>query len=329
MPATSRSSRVLVSNAVKALRLAVTVYNSADSPYKEEAFVILLVNAWELLLKAKIVTDSPDGVRGIYVYEDGRIKLSRGQLPMTISVTTAIDRLLGVSSGEVQALFANLKALIKLRDAATHFVMAQRRDLAYLLHINELGAAAISNFLRALELWFAKDISSRFCMILPLAIHTTQPPKRLVGKATFRRFFDHLDAAGPSQSDGGFVYRQIVSIQVATVPKGSGPTPIVLSSAPDAKPVCVGEEEIHKLYPYTYAKLLQRVRQVAPMKHGHALNAEIAKLKPDLKFAYPRRAHPAGPVVCYLYSSQALVTLIAYCKKRYALPSLPGSPVPV
>jgi hypothetical protein len=46
------SSRHLVKNAKSALLAAIEIYNKPGFQYRDECFVILLLNAWELFLKA-------------------------------------------------------------------------------------------------------------------------------------------------------------------------------------------------------------------------------------------------------------------------------------
>jgi hypothetical protein len=50
----SRSSRLL-QNAEAALISAIEIYNKPTFAYREETFAILALNAWELLLKAKLL----------------------------------------------------------------------------------------------------------------------------------------------------------------------------------------------------------------------------------------------------------------------------------
>ena len=46
------SQRKLLGNSIEAMMAAVEIYNKPAIEYREECFVILLVNAWELFLKA-------------------------------------------------------------------------------------------------------------------------------------------------------------------------------------------------------------------------------------------------------------------------------------
>ncbi len=51
----SRKARhtYLLDKSVQAAISAIEIYNKPDFKYREESFSILMVNAWELLLKAK------------------------------------------------------------------------------------------------------------------------------------------------------------------------------------------------------------------------------------------------------------------------------------
>ena len=53
----SRKARCqhLLEKSVHAALSAIEIYNKPDFKYREESFSILMVNAWELLLKARIL----------------------------------------------------------------------------------------------------------------------------------------------------------------------------------------------------------------------------------------------------------------------------------
>src|ERR1700712_5779812 len=62
------SSR-MVDKSLAAMTSAVEVYNRASFAYREETFAILALNAWELLLKAKLVKEGGNHPRAIWIYE--------------------------------------------------------------------------------------------------------------------------------------------------------------------------------------------------------------------------------------------------------------------
>ncbi len=81
---------------------AVETYNRASSPYREETFAILMINAWELLLKARIMKENGSKRASIYAYEPRRnkdgspgkrlvFKRSRSKQPLTINIVRAYN----------------------------------------------------------------------------------------------------------------------------------------------------------------------------------------------------------------------------------------------
>ena len=47
--------RILVEKAIEASLAAVEIYNKPNIQYREETFSILMLNAWEILLKARMI----------------------------------------------------------------------------------------------------------------------------------------------------------------------------------------------------------------------------------------------------------------------------------
>lgn len=49
---------------------AIEIYNKPDFKYREETFSILMINSWELVLKAKKIKDSNNNIKVIYLKEN-------------------------------------------------------------------------------------------------------------------------------------------------------------------------------------------------------------------------------------------------------------------
>jgi hypothetical protein len=90
-------SKELLDRAVAATVAAIEIYNKPDFLYREEAFAVLAINGWELLLKAKWLADHGNKVSSLYVMEprtkkDGtksmklQIKETRSGNPFTHSL---------------------------------------------------------------------------------------------------------------------------------------------------------------------------------------------------------------------------------------------------
>ena len=84
----------LVESSLSAAAAAIEIYNKPNFTYREEAFTILLINAWELLLKAKILLDANDDIKSLYVSDrKGGYKQSRNGAPLTIEILGAMGKI--------------------------------------------------------------------------------------------------------------------------------------------------------------------------------------------------------------------------------------------
>ncbi len=62
-------SKELLDRAVAATVAAIEIYNKPDFLYREEAFSVLAINGWELLLKAKWLADHNNKINALYVMD--------------------------------------------------------------------------------------------------------------------------------------------------------------------------------------------------------------------------------------------------------------------
>jgi hypothetical protein len=51
---------------VQAAVAAIEIYNKPTFSYREEAFALLMTNAWELLFKAKWLLDRGEAIESLY-----------------------------------------------------------------------------------------------------------------------------------------------------------------------------------------------------------------------------------------------------------------------
>lgn len=95
----------LLEKSVQAVVSAIEIYNKPDFKYREESFSILMVNAWELLLKAKILKDNNNNLTSLYIIDKERslkrdgtpkknpcYKLNRANNFMTIDIYSALKK---------------------------------------------------------------------------------------------------------------------------------------------------------------------------------------------------------------------------------------------
>jgi len=85
MPALSTD---LSNKSVHAAVAAIEIYNKPDFHFREEAFSLLMTNAWELLLKAKWLFDHNDNLTSLHeTLPTGQPKLNRSGNAMTFGIT--------------------------------------------------------------------------------------------------------------------------------------------------------------------------------------------------------------------------------------------------
>ena len=69
-----RLSSRLAKKSLNATLSALEIYNKPDSKYREESFCILMINAYEILFKAKILLDNEEKINALYIYENKKGK---------------------------------------------------------------------------------------------------------------------------------------------------------------------------------------------------------------------------------------------------------------
>lgn len=167
-------SNLLLQKSIGAAKAAIEVYNKPVFSYRNETFAILMINAWELLLKAKRLEDNRNKVSSIYVKE--RVKTKKGQLGkkeryrtnrsgnyLTCGITDLIKTEISDSN-----LVHNLGLLIEIRDNAVHFSScSQILEKHYL----DIISASISSYQTALLKWFNYVIEDKDLFIIPIGFN--------------------------------------------------------------------------------------------------------------------------------------------------------------
>lgn len=172
------SWRRLLGNSKSAMVGAIEIYNKPRFEYRDEVFVILLVNAWELLLKAIV---SKSGGRIYYPKK-------RGEPYRTLTCRDAFWRAanskLWPKTIAVQAVDANIELLSTYRDSAVHFY--NNKQFSTLIY--SLAQTSIINYRDVASRIFEKDIADEISWrIMPLGIENPVDPIQFMKKDTSGR----------------------------------------------------------------------------------------------------------------------------------------------
>jgi hypothetical protein len=144
---------------------AVEIYNKPKFDYRDETAIILLVNSWELLLKAIL---SKKRVRIYYPKE-------RNQPYRTLSVRDSLTKCREYFPEEVDyaAAAENLKLLIEYRDTAVHFY--HKEGLEVVLYT--LAQTSVVNFRDVVLQVFDRDLAEEVSLsLLPLSFSPPVEP---------------------------------------------------------------------------------------------------------------------------------------------------------
>ena len=176
------SYRALLGNATAALAAGIEIYNKPNIRYRDECSVILLVNAWELALKATL---SKMRVRIFYPKK-------RGQPYRTLSLTDALSKAhdhfpAGV---DYRSTAGNIALLADYRNRSIHFY--NKPGFGALVY--SLAQTCIVNFSDFVREVFGRDLSDEVTLsLLPLGL---APP---VDPVQFLRATANNGTDGPVQ----------------------------------------------------------------------------------------------------------------------------------
>lgn len=150
----------LLEKSVDAYVLALETINRLSIKYRVESFAHLISNAWEVLLKARVL-DTSKSRRAIYY------KKKRNERKRTLSLRDAVAKVIPNGKDPVRR---NLEKVAELRDDATHFVISEvPRDVLLLFQ------ACVINYHKKLNEWFAISMSERVSVGMMTIVYDLSP----------------------------------------------------------------------------------------------------------------------------------------------------------
>lgn len=249
---------------------AIEIYNKPSFPYRTEAFSILAINGWELLLKAKWLADNNNKSNCLYVYETrpvsgGKksskkyIKRTDANNPFTHSLSYLGKKLIE-SKILNQLAWDNVQILIELRDSSVHFY---NQSPVFRARLQEVGAACVKNFAMAVWDWFGRTLSEFELHLMPIAL--IDLPARVDGfilNAEEKNFLSFLEHFEKYQQEPSSPYSIAVNIEVRFVrSKTKGALSAQITSDPNAPAVRLTQDQIRDNYPWDYKILTSKCQE--------------------------------------------------------------------
>ncbi len=298
-----------VDKAIDAAVSAIEIYNKPSFRYREEAFSILMLNAWELLLKGRILKENQNRLRSIEVWERRKNKAgapseklvpkrNRAGNTMTIGIGAAAAVVRTYAHNPIDEKgIENLSLLLEIRDNSIHFHNAGK---GLRKRVQEIGSAALRNFAYAAKNWFGRDLNSYDFALMPFAFESptgiiqtvfADDAKGPLGK--LQKLITEKEQAFPF--DAAKPFNVGVEVELRFVRKASdGAIPVKISpSDPDAVSVKITEEDARNAYPWAYDDLRRALhKRYSDFKENQSYHRLRKKLEEDMRYCHVRKLDP-------------------------------------
>ena len=299
-------SRSLLDKSLDAMLAAIEIYNKPRFPYRDESFAVLAINAWELVFKSRLLHLGRNKLAVIIDKERRKnrngiwskkqyVKRNRAGNPMSIGIFKACDRLASEYGDTVPpAVRANVEALCEIRDNSIHFFndcpLVEKR-------INEIGSASAQNYMNITRQWFGVDFSEFNLSLLPIAF--LRSFRSAAGVATSpqeEKVIEYIESvSGEYNSEDDFNVALHVEVSMRRT-KDVSATAFQISSAPDAIPITIEEEDIRANYPWSYDILSVRLgKRFTDFKANQKYHNIRKALEKNEKYANERFLDPGNP----------------------------------
>lgn len=210
---------------------AVETFNRVSSRYREETFAILMINAWELLLKARIMKENGGQVNCLHLYEY-KVKLDgtkskvkyRKRNKTGAFITIGIDKSMKIVSSYANNSIDNLccnniDTLLLIRDSSTHFVST---DALLKKALTEVSLAAVKNYVVAAQKWFQVSFSDLNIATIPISFDLDQKEVEAVAKKrseAVAKFLEHVKNSSTETYAETSPFSYIINVQFNIVKK--------------------------------------------------------------------------------------------------------------
>ena len=301
-------ARQILDKSIDAIIAAIEVYNKPSFSYREEAFSILAVNAWELLLKARILQLDGNRISAIIEYErrkkaDGKLsdklyrKKNRAGNHSSIGLFKAYSKLVNEYGDSIESIvLKNLEIITEIRDNAIHFL---NKDFELKKKVHEIGTANLKNYLHLVRQWFGVNLSQYQLFLMPVAfLQNIRSAKGVNINNAERNLLSYVNYIEKSVNDdvsNDFNLSLDIDIKVRRVSEKEEMT-VRLSNDPDAIKISLSEEDIREKYPWDYKILTTRLRKRYPNfvenQTYHKVRKSLEKLE---KYCNPRYLDPGNP----------------------------------
>lgn len=303
----------LLKNAISAYFAAIEIHNKPNIQYRYETVTLLIMNAWELALKAFI----RKYVKGKSIFETDK------------EHTISFDKAIAYTSEYVNkqkaksfvAVQKNLEEIEKYRNGIVHFYCEELEPYIFML----IARSAL-NFVDFVKTYFDKDIMQEDALfIMPLGFKLPFRPeeflsnhsaKYVAGKETKEFINSIVNTIKELNNDGiddsivlGFdIYLESVNkaknsdilAAITTVDDAdvtlAKVTNFKFTNDPNAQIFNMSDDEFRKIWKYTYQEFVDWCRSnIIGFKQNLEFNKYKKEIEKDINCAYTRKLDNMSP----------------------------------
>lgn len=302
-------SRLILEKSISAILSAIEIYNKPDFKYREETFSVLCINAWELLLKSKVLSLSSNKLAALYVMqprilsngEKSKIltpKRNRSGNPVSISLFESYrirTEEYGVKISK--AVFDNLVAITEIRDNSIHFF---NDDISIALKIQELGSAALQNYLHLVQQWYGDVLSGYNFYLMPLSFFRNFNEAPVVSlKSSEKKLLEYIKSVEQQYDDNEDLkdYNLTLRIDIKlNKVKSDASLPVSISDDKKSTAIKIIDGDFLEKYPWDYEVLTTRLgKRYQDFKVNKKYHDIRKALESDIRYAYGHLLNPKNP----------------------------------
>ncbi len=299
----------LLDNSIEAYVLALETINRLTIQYRLESFCFLLCNAWELMLKSKLVHDSGDDDAAYYPVTDAGVKRS-------LSLSDCLNQLLPNENDPVRK---NIERIRDLRDESVHLVIGEiPSDVIGLLQ------AGVTNYHLLLNDWFEETLANRHPVPMMSIVYDMDPGKHDLSDARLRsrlgadafEYMSSFSAQLAIEHEAlGYPEEFLVTVRYGVfLTKREADADISLTSGPsDGETAQIVEvaKDSSLTHPYRQKELVAKIREFCPTANQYDIQCinTVFRTKSKNEWFYQNKV-PGSPGQ---YSEQ----FVNWIKNRY------------
>lgn len=314
----------LLKNSSAAYFAAIEIHNKPNIEYRYETTTVLLLNAWELLLKAYVRKFTK---RGIFTADNRTIKFK-----------TALEYSYGEMSDADKAWFEvprrNLELLEQYRNRYSHFYDTDLNALVFSM----LAKASITYVEFYKRFFNGKLLNGKNLYILPLGFDLPFEPEAFLGTNVLRseasnevkEYLAHIVSVTEDLQERGISDSVFVSFDVkfgnaravknadflAQINKDGGipfhkQTTVKISNDKGAAPVYLSDGQFFEFYSMTHDEFVGKCEEkISDFKRGKKFNGLKKTIQNDSKYAKQKSANRDGSGGRYYYSEDAVSKMV-------------------